>query len=140
MLGTLPDKIIDAGYPDVGVLVDGKDILCETIRNSFDVQKQQHSSKMKASAFRGLSAMTPMGLHIGVTDLFLARASEQHLCRHLADECFQDLPSYVKIFADRGFANCQAYNPNLNAILSPAFLKGRGQFSPDEVYSSKVNS
>jgi hypothetical protein len=48
------------------------------------------------------------------------------------------IPAGKTTLADRGFANCTMYYPNLNAQITPNFLAGREQFSAEEVSSDRV--
>lgn len=109
------------GYPDVGPLVDGKDIETEEHRNRFDLHQASHSSKIHTGALRGLSSMTTIGLFHATTDLHLGKATETELYKMLAHDAYRDLDPELKVLADKGFAAVANLNANLNKILSPPF-------------------
>jgi hypothetical protein len=75
----MPQGYIDSGMENVGVLVDGKDFVTDSIRYCSFLNRSQYSDKMKASAARVLAWTLPCGLCIERTALCLGRVSEKRL-------------------------------------------------------------
>jgi hypothetical protein len=53
-----PDAFRELGMSDVGMLIDGKDILIEGSRVDSALKRLCYSNKMKHAALRGLPVMT----------------------------------------------------------------------------------
>jgi hypothetical protein len=66
------------------------------------------------------------------TPLFLARATEKALVE-LWGTHLKKVPAGRPMLSDRGFAGTSRYYPNLNVQITPRFLNGRKQFSPEKV-------
>ena len=77
-----------------------------------------------------------MGLSFEHTDLFFARVTEKRFVCLWAPR-LKKCPTGWTMLADRGFANTAHYYPNVNAQLTPKFLKAQqsGQFSSEDVQS-----
>ena len=119
---TLPEIFHTLGYPDVGVLFDGRDIKTEVFRRlGYDLQKSFFSSKLEHEAVRGITACLPWGLITATTDLYGARASESLLLGILAADAFADLDPSLYALVDKGFAHCATLFPQLNKVIAPAF-------------------
>ena len=95
------------------------------------LRRAQHSNKMQSACVRGLSWATGDGLYVSVTDLFLARVTEQKLFA-LHAKRFDWLPSKYSLLYDKGLKSCSHYLPNMNKVRTPNFLGKRTQFSQQE--------
>ena len=72
-------------YPalaNVACLVDGKDMVSDTIRANSHASRHQWSSKMNSSSFRVITWSTPTGLAFEYTDVYFARVGESRLVEH----------------------------------------------------------
>ena len=92
----LPNEYIKNGYESIGFLLDGKDALCQTIRKNDNLRRSQHSSKMKASAWRIIMWTTCTGLTFEHTRPMGARADECKMvqCHSTLGRAYADLESW----------------------------------------------
>jgi len=134
---TLPKIFTEHGYTRIGALPDGKDFMIDTARTNSMVSRAMRSDKVKNSAVRCISWMTPANLSFEHTDLFLARCSEKKLV-DLWGKRFKNFPAGWDMLADRGFAGTERSYPNMNRQRTPNFLKKRKQFAEGEVMIDMV--
>jgi len=78
----MPQRYIDIGLEDVGLLMDGKDCVTDTVRLNSFISRAQYSDKMHCSAGRYIMWVLPCGLGVTYTPLFLGRASEKALVEY----------------------------------------------------------
>ncbi len=132
-----PQSYVDMKFPaKVASVVDGTDVLSQSVRKQRAVNVIQRSDKVKHSAFRGITWSLPMGLVHEFTDPFFARASEKALVRLWAGHGrFKDIPIGWLISGDKGFDQTSVFYPHYNQILHPAFLTGgdNAQFSEKQI-------
>lgn len=131
---TCPAAYRSVGHGGVGSLLDGKDFLVESERKNNAIKNAQWSNKSSKSAFRVIVWSTPSGLIFEKTCAFLGRPSEGRLVR-LWRSRLRKIPAGWSVLADRGFANDARLYPNLNAHVTPHFLRPRQrtQFESAEV-------
>lgn len=131
---TCPAAYRSVGHGGVGSLLDGKDFLVESERKNNAIKNAQWSNKSSKSAFRVIVWSTPSGLIFEKTCAFLGRPSEGRLVR-LWRSRLRKIPAGWSVLADRGFANDARLYPNLNAHITPHFLRPRQrtQFESAEV-------
>ncbi len=121
----LTKEFLDATYPTsyleldftnpVATVVDGTDVLMETVRTDRYVNIAQASNKVKGSACRGITWSTPMGLVHEFTDPFFARASEKALVKLWTSMGrLADLPDGYRVSGDRGFDCTAVFYPRYN--------------------------
>lgn len=132
-----PQSYKDLNFPaPVASVVDGTDVLCQTVRKHRAINVILRSDKVKHSAFRGITWSLPMGLVHEFTDPFFARASEKAIVRLWAGHGrFKDIPIGWLISGDKGFDQTSVFYPYYNQILHPAFLTGgdKAQFSEKQM-------
>ena len=116
---------------------DGKDFKIFTPRKNTLFSRACYSDKVHASAVRCISWCTPMGLSFEHTDLYLARPSEKTLVQ-LWSPRTKKCPRGWSMLSDRGFADTARYYPNMNKQLTPKFLRGRKQFTAEEVSADRT--
>jgi len=131
----LTKEFLDATYPTsyhdlnfthpVATVIDGTDVLMETVRTDRYVNISQASNKMKSSACRGITWSTPMGLVHEFTDPFFARASEKAIVKLWTSMGrLSDLPDGYLVSGDKGFDCTAVFYPKYNPVIHPAFLTG----------------
>ena len=137
MKKSYPQSYLDLNFPaPVASVVDGTDVLCQSVRKHRAVNVIQRSNKIEHSAFRGVTWSLPMGTVHEFTDPFFARASEKALVRLWAGHGrFKDIPIGLLISGDKGFDQTSVFYPHYNQILHPAFLTGgdKAQFSEKQI-------
>ena len=123
---TYPQSYKDLGFTEpVATIVDGTDVLLETVRAVRQINVMQSSNKVKRSAARGLAWSTPWGGVHEFSDPLFARASEKAIVKLWAGHGrLQDLPVGYIVSADKGFDGTSGYYPNFNPVIHPAFLTG----------------
>ena len=122
------------GLTKVGLVPDGKDFMIHTPRSNTLITRACWSDKVHHSAFRVISWSTPAGLSVEHTHMYFGRPPEPTLVE-LRGKRLRKCPAGFSMLSDRGFANTAHLYPNFNAQLTPSFLKGRSQFTSDEVGS-----
>ena len=141
MEAVYPEVYTDMDLHKIGLLVDGKDILCETSRASSPMTRALYSNKMCASAFRLLTYTLPNGLTVYHTELFGARLTEERLLA-LHSHNLAWLPAEWRILADKGFAKTAGLYPNANQQVVPHMLHQRHglgkQFWESELQSDQT--
>jgi hypothetical protein len=75
----MPERYFQIGLQKVGLLMDGKDCVTDTVRVNSFVSRAQYSDKMHCSAGRYIMWVLPCGLSVTYTPLFLGRVSEKAL-------------------------------------------------------------
>ena len=75
----MPQRYFDLGLETVGLLMDGKDIITDTVRLNSFLSRSQYSDKMHCSAGRYIMWVLPCGLSVTYTPIFLGRVSEKAL-------------------------------------------------------------
>lgn len=75
----MPRVFIKDDLADISLLVDGKDILTDSVRVNSGVNILMYSPKSQASAARVLSWILAGGLNVYNTGLYLGRVSEERL-------------------------------------------------------------
>eukprot|EP00984_Skeletonema_dohrnii_P016314 scaffold7210_cov101-Skeletonema_dohrnii-CCMP3373.AAC.1 len=137
LLKSYPQSYLDLNFSNyVATVVDGTDVLCQTVRKHRSVNVIQRSDKVKHSAFRGITWSLPMGLVHEFTDPFFARASEKAIVRVWTRHGrFRDIPIGWLISGDKGFDQTSGFYPHYNQILHPAFLTGgdKAQFTEKQM-------
>jgi hypothetical protein len=125
------DKTYPTSYHDlnfttpVATVVDGTDVLMETVRTDRYVNISQASSKLKSSACRGITWSTPMGMVHEFTDPFFARGSEKAIVALWTSMGrLADLPDGYLVSGDKGFDSTSVFYPKYNPVIHPAFLTG----------------
>ena len=121
-----PQSYVDLGFSHpVATVVDRTDELMQTLRVQRAVNVQQASNKVHASAARGITWSTPIGLVHEFTDPVFARASEKAIVRlWTGNGRFVDVPLSYLVSADKGFDGTGSLYPNYNLVIHPAFLTG----------------
>jgi hypothetical protein len=89
----MPQEYKDSGFADVGLLVDGKDNNCDTIRKDSSLSRAQYSSKKSGSAIRTMSYQTPAGLSVEHTPAYWGRSTETAL-EQLWGSCNGQTPTF----------------------------------------------
>ncbi len=134
---TYPQSYIDLGFsPPVGSIVDGTDVLVQTVRKERAVNVALASNKIKRSGVRGCTWSTPTGGVHEFTDPIMARASEKAIIRLWTGHGrFKDIPVGYLVSADKGFDGTSGYYPNYNPVIHPAFLTGGNgaQFTEEQI-------
>ncbi|EJK69230.1 hypothetical protein THAOC_09527 [Thalassiosira oceanica] len=134
---TCPMAFKKEGLEKVCAIPDGKDFLIHTPRQNTLFTRACYSDKMHASAVRCISWCTPMGLSFEHTNLFLARPGEKTLVELWAPR-LKKCPVGYSMLSDRGFADTARFYPNMNKQLTPKFLRGRKQFTAEEVSADRT--
>ena len=116
----------------VGLVVDGKDFLTETVRSDRVLNCALASNKMHHSAFRVLTWSLPCGAVVERTAAFFARASEKALMNTWGSAGRLKLPAGYLVLGDKGFDGMAACYENYNTTLHPAFLTNK-QFNKDQI-------
>ena len=141
MEAVYPEVYTEMDLHKIGLLVDGKDFLCETSRESSPLTRALYSNKMEASAFRSLTYTLPNGLTVYHTELFGARLTEERLLALHAHNLAW-LPALWRILADKGFAKTAGLYPNNNQQVVPHMLHHRHglgkQFWESELQSDQT--
>ena len=75
----LPEEHKENNLMNIAHLVDGKDIIIETMRNNDSLKRRIRSEKVHESAARTLNFSTPMGLSFEHARAVGARASEKKI-------------------------------------------------------------
>jgi len=129
-----PQSYIDLNFtPPVATVVDGTDVLIDSVRTDRVIYTLSNSNKVKASAVRGVTWSLPMGLIEEFTDPFFARGSEKAIVKlWAAHGRFRDLPPEYLISGDKGFDGTSGFYPNYNPVIHPAFLTGGNGFQFNE--------
>ena len=134
---TYPTSYLDLDFTHpVATVVDGTDVLMETVRTDRYVNIFQASNKMHSSACRGITWSTPMGMVHEFTDPFFARASEKAIVKLWTSMGrLADLPDGYLVSGDKGFDSTSVFYPKYNPVIHPAFLTGGdgAQFSVDQM-------
>ena len=78
----MPERYFQIGLQNVGLLMDGKDCVTDTVRVNSFVARAQYSDKMHCSAGRYIMWVLPCGLSVTYTPLFLGRVSEKALVEY----------------------------------------------------------
>ena len=78
----MPERYFEIGLSNVGLLMDGKDCVTDTVRVNSFVSRAQYSDKMHCSAGRYIMWVLPCGLSVTYTPLFLCRISEKALVEY----------------------------------------------------------
>lgn len=78
----MPQRYIELGLHKVGLLMDGKDCVADTVRVSSLISRALYSDKMHCSAGRYVVWVLPCGLCVTCTPLFLGRVSEKALVEY----------------------------------------------------------
>jgi hypothetical protein len=91
----MPQEYKDSGFDDVGLLVDGKDNNCDTIRKDSSLSRAQYSSKKSCSAIRTMSYQTPAGLSVEHTPAYWGRSTETAL-EQLWGSCNTNTPRFQR--------------------------------------------
>ncbi len=78
----MPERYYAIGLDKVGLLMDGKDCVTDTVRVNSFLSRSQYSDKMHSSAARYIMWVLPCGLSVTYTPLFLGRASEKALVEY----------------------------------------------------------
>lgn len=120
------------GLRNVSAVVDGKDVLCETVRCDRVLNSAQSSNKVNHSAFRFLTWSLTCGTVIERPPAFFGRASEKAILRGWGEHGRLCFPKGTCILGDKGFEGTSGYYTNYNITLHPAFLTS-GHFNRDQV-------
>ena len=78
----MPQRYFDIGLDRVGLLMDGKDCVTDTIRLNSFLSRAQYSDKMHCSAAWYIMWVLGCGLSVTYTQLFLGRVSEKALVKY----------------------------------------------------------
>jgi len=127
-----PQSYIDMDLRKIGLIVDGKDFLTETVRSDRVLNCALASNKMHHSCFRVLTWSLPCGAVVERTPAFFARASEKALMNTWGNLGQLKLPAGYLILGDKGFDNTASCYENYNTTLHPAFLTN-DQFNKDQI-------
>ena len=134
---TYPQTYIDLAFSSpVANVVDGTDVLMETVRVCRAVNIMQASNKLHASGCRGITWSTPIGMIHEFTDPFFARPSEKAIVRLWTGHGrFLDMPVGYLNSADKGFDGTSGFYPHYNPVIHPAFLTGGNgaQFTEEQI-------
>jgi hypothetical protein len=132
LIKQMPANFHLLGLSNVAGMPDGKDIMTDTYRMNNAFTKAMFSDKVHHSGARYIAWVTSSGLACEHSPLFMARASETSIVR-IMGKYLVKFPLAWLILADRGFYRDVFHYPNLNIHLTPTFLKGRDQFTLEEV-------
>ena len=117
----------------IALVVDGKDFHAQTVRNNRTISTVQQGNKLKEASIRILTWSLPFGLNVEHTNGFFARATEKNInfvwCRYGR----LIIPVGYIVSGDKGFFGTSGFYVNFNPILSPSFLYGNSQFSPQQM-------
>ena len=134
---TYPQSYADLDFTSpVGSIIDGTDVLLQTVRSERAVHVMMASNKVHASAARGITWSTPMGLVHEFTDPLFARPSEKAIVKLWTGHGrFKDVPVGYLISGDKGFDGTSGYYPHYNPVIHPAFLTGGNgaQFTEEQI-------
>ena len=75
----MPERYFEIALEKVGLLMDGKDCVTDTVRVNSFVSRSQYSDKMHCSAARYIMWVLPCGLSVTYTPLILDCVSEKAL-------------------------------------------------------------
>ena len=78
----MPIRYFELGLDKVGLLMDGKDCVTDTVRVNSFISRSQYSDKMHCSAARYIMWVLPCGLSVTYTPVFLGRTSEKALVEY----------------------------------------------------------
>ena len=90
----MPERYFEIGLEKVGLLMDGKDCVTDTVRVNSFVSRAQYSDKMHCSAARYIMWVLPCGLSVTYTPLFLGRVSEKALVEYWGGSTYDMLHEY----------------------------------------------
>ena len=143
---TLSKAFLDKSYPQsykdlnfkppVASIVDGTDVLMQSVRVDRAVHIMQASNKVSASAARGCTWSIPIGMVHEFSDPIFARPSEKAIVKLWTGHGrFKDLPVDYLISADKGFDGTCGFYPHFNPVIHPAFLTGGNgaQFTEEQI-------
>jgi len=121
-----PQSYIDLGFSNpVATVVDGTDVLLQTVRVDRAVNVLQASNKVHSSAAWGLAWSTTFGMVHEFSDPAFARPTEKGINKLWAGHGrFKDLPIGYLISADKRFDGTSTFYPYYNPVIHPAFLTG----------------
>ena len=129
------EDFANSPFADVYAVGDAKDIQTEAVRTSSLINRAQQSSKVGTEAVRGMTWSTGRGFAFIVTAL--ARSSEPAIFAKFGCR-FKDAPLNMRLLYDKGIQNMRFATPNLNAIATPSFLRGRRRFDHMEVTDNRL--
>mmetsp|Transcript_3030 Transcript_3030/g.3354 ORF Transcript_3030/g.3354 Transcript_3030/m.3354 type:complete len:153 (-) Transcript_3030:239-697(-) len=126
-----PQSYINLELRKIGLVVDGKDWYTETVLQNRTISTVQQGNKLGKSSIRILTWSMAFGLNVEHTKGFFARATEKHINLIWCKYGRLLVPVGYIISGDKGFFGTSGFYVNFNHILSPAFLFGKKQFSPE---------
>ena len=127
----LPQPFIDCGLGSVVAIGDCTDILTDDSAENKYVSNQSRSDKSQHAAAMGLTWVTPNGMIIIATDLFLGRTSEHEACKACLPALNQ-IPAHLSLMYDKGVSKLRVHLLNLNQVITPCYLRKAERFTVEE--------
>mmetsp|Transcript_24054 Transcript_24054/g.47786 ORF Transcript_24054/g.47786 Transcript_24054/m.47786 type:complete len:222 (+) Transcript_24054:1633-2298(+) len=93
----MPIRYFELGLDKVGLLMDGKDCVTDTVRVNSFISSSQYSDKMHCSAARYIMWVLPCGLSVTYTPVFLGRTSEKALVEYWGGRKYLQSVTYLII-------------------------------------------
>lgn len=122
-------------FPKVVIIVDCTEIEMER-PSALDAQSACYSSYKSRPTMKSLLGITPSGALAFVSELFPGSSSDKEIT--LMSGLLERLQPGDEVMADKGF-NLQDELAAVGVTLvTPAFLKGKTQFSPEESNKNKA--
>ena len=118
----IPEPFTTCGLGSVVAIGDCTDILTEDSRDNKYVSNQSRSDKSKHSAAMGLTWVSPNGMIIIATDLFLGRTSEHEACKACLP-ALNRIPAEYALMYDKGVSKLRVHLKNLNHVITPCYLR-----------------
>ena len=138
-----PSEVLTLYMPNVFKKISPKTVLivdCTEFQmekpSSLDAQSACYSSYKSTNTMKALLGITPSGFVSFVSELFPGSTSDEEIT--IQSGLLDNLKRGDEIMADKGF-NCQDELASVGAILvTPNFLKDKGQFSTKETEHNKT--
>ena len=126
-----PQPFRDCGLGSVVAIGDCTDLLTEDSRQNKYVSNQSRSDKSKHAAAMGLIWVTPNGMIIIATDLFLGRSSEHEACKTCLP-ALNRIPAKYALMYDKGVSKLRVHLKNLNHVITPCYLRKASKFTVEQ--------
>ena len=127
----MPEAFVQCGLSSVVAIGDCTDIMTEDSRENKYLSNQSRSDKSKHAAAMGLTWVTPNGMIIIATDLFLGRVSEHEACKACLP-ALNRIPAKYSLMYDKGVSKLRVHLLNLNQVITPCFLRQAHRFTVEQ--------
>lgn len=131
VIALMPQPFIDCGLGSVVAIGDCTDILTEDSGENKYISNQSRSDKSKHAAMMGLAWVTPNGMIVIATDLFLGRTSEHEACKMCVD-ALSSIPGKYALMYDKGVSKLRVHLTNLNQVITPCYLRQAARFTIEQ--------